>query len=229
MRSLISLATARTSSWGVIRLSRRMIMSRFCRSARTAAATPGYWTFTATSRPSSRSRARYTWPIEAAASGSSSNSSNTVPMRSPRSSSITRRICLKATVGAASRSFASSAWNSSRYCSSTRPTSRKDITWPSFIAAPFIVPSTATICLAVSSWRRANASWLACSPRVTFAARVPNCLTVSVAASFPTVAVRRTRDVGTFFSRATAPMLRARDSFPPAPWGGRWASRARTQ
>ena len=37
---------------GVIRLSTRMIMSRFCRSARTAAATPGYWTLTATSRPS---------------------------------------------------------------------------------------------------------------------------------------------------------------------------------
>ena len=37
---------------GVMRLSSRMIMSRFCMSARTAPATPGYWTLTATSRPS---------------------------------------------------------------------------------------------------------------------------------------------------------------------------------
>ena len=39
-------------------------------SARTASATRGYWTLTATSRPSSRSVARYTWPIDAAAIGS---------------------------------------------------------------------------------------------------------------------------------------------------------------
>ena len=50
-------AIAFASSPGVIRLSSRMIMSRFCMSARTAAATPGYWTLTATSRPS-RSVAR---------------------------------------------------------------------------------------------------------------------------------------------------------------------------
>jgi len=37
-------------------------------SARTAAATPGYWTLTATSRPSVKA-ARYTWPIEATPSG----------------------------------------------------------------------------------------------------------------------------------------------------------------
>ncbi len=73
-----------------------------------------------------------------------------------------------------------------------------DITCPSFIAAPFIVPSTATICLAVSSWRRASASSAASSPRVTFAARVPNCFTASLAASVATVAVRRTREVGIF-------------------------------
>ena len=105
-----------------------MIMSTFCRSARTAAATPGYWTLTATSLPSSRSAARYTWPIEAAAIGSSSKDSKIAEIGSSRSSSITRRICLKATVGAASRSFASSFWNSSRYSSATRPTSRRDIT-----------------------------------------------------------------------------------------------------
>ena len=60
---------------------------------------------------------------------------------------------LNETFGAASRSSASLAWNSSRYSSGTRPTSRNDRTWPSFIAAPFIVPSTATICSAASIWR----------------------------------------------------------------------------
>ena len=48
---------------------------RFCMSAWMASAIPGYWTFTATCRPSSRT-ARCTCPIDAAASGSSSNSAN---------------------------------------------------------------------------------------------------------------------------------------------------------
>ena len=76
---------------------------------------------------------------------------------SPRSSSITFFICSKETVGAESRSFASSAWNSSRYCSGTIPTSMKLSTWPTFIAAPFMPPSTVTICFAVSTWRRSEA------------------------------------------------------------------------
>src|SRR5256714_3630759 len=141
--------------------------------------------------------------MEAAAIGSSSKVSKSSDSRSSRSSSITRRICPKETVGAASRSLASSRWNSSRCSSATSPTSRKDITCPSFIAAPFIVPSTATICLAVSSWRRASASSDASSPRATLAARVPNCLTASLAASEATVAVRRAREVG-IFSRSRA-------------------------
>ena len=84
-------AIAFASIPGVIRLSRRMIMSRFCMSARTAAATPGYWTLTATSRPSCNV-ARYTCPIDAAAIGSSSKDANTSatalpgPPRSPAAS-----------------------------------------------------------------------------------------------------------------------------------------------
>ena len=46
-----------TSRFGAICLAIRSIGTRFCRSARTAAAIPGYWTLTATSRPSSRRRA----------------------------------------------------------------------------------------------------------------------------------------------------------------------------
>ena len=102
----------------------------------------------------------------------------------------------QATFGAASRSSASLAWNSSRYSSGTRPTSRNDITWPSFIAAPFIVPSAATICSAVSSWRLASACSLPASPRATFVARVPICLAACVAASLPTFDERLSREVG---------------------------------
>ncbi len=47
------------------------------------------------------------------------------------------------------------------------------------------------------------ASSEASSPRATLAARVPNCLTASLAASVATVAVRRAREVGIFsLSRA---------------------------
>ena len=51
----------------------------------TASATPGYWTLTATGRPS-RVTARWTCPIEAAANASSSNSANTADGFSPSSS-----------------------------------------------------------------------------------------------------------------------------------------------
>ena len=56
---------------------------------------------------------------------------------------------------------ASLRWNSSRCSSGTSPTSRKLITCPSFIAAPFIVPSAVTICSAASTWRRSSAADLA--------------------------------------------------------------------
>ena len=52
---------------------------------------------------------------------------------------MTLRMSEKRTFGAASRSSPSLRWNSSRYSSGTSPTSRNDSTWPSFIAAPFIV------------------------------------------------------------------------------------------
>ena len=109
---------------------------------------------------------------------------------------MTLRMSLKETFGAASRSSASLAWNSSRYSSGTRPTSRNDITCPSFIAAPFIVPSAATISSAVSSWRLASARCLPSSPRATFVARVPICLAAVVAASRPTFVERLRREVG---------------------------------
>ena len=57
MRERISSAVFLTSSPGAIRFISRRIIPRFCMSARTAAATPGYWTLTATSRPSCSARA----------------------------------------------------------------------------------------------------------------------------------------------------------------------------
>ena len=47
-----------------------------------------------------------------------------------------------------------------------------DATWPTFIAAPFIWPSTSKICSAASIWRRAAAACRASSPRVRLAAFV---------------------------------------------------------
>ena len=70
------------------------------------------------------------------------------------------------------------------------------MTWPSFMAAPFMCPSASTICSAVSSWRRIIASWAACSSRVRLAARVPTWRSVCPAASRPTRAERARREVG---------------------------------
>ncbi len=103
---------------------------------------------------------------------------------------------LKLTFGAASRSAPSLRWNSSRCSSGTSPTSRKLITCPSFIAAPFIVPSAVTICSAASTWRRSSAALRPSSERVTFAARVPRCRAACPAASVDTFAVREIREVG---------------------------------
>src|SRR6478752_4825065 len=58
------------------------------------------------------------------------------------------------------------------------------MTWPSFMAAPFIVPSAATICSAASS------------ERARFAVFVPSCRAAWPAARRPTFADRRTREVG---------------------------------
>src|SRR3954467_4205902 len=57
MRERISAAIDFGSRPGAIDFMSRRIIPRFCMSARTAAPTPGDWTFTATSSPSSR-RAR---------------------------------------------------------------------------------------------------------------------------------------------------------------------------
>ncbi len=57
MRERISSAVFLTSRPGAIRFISRRIIPRFCMSARTAAATPGYWTLTATSAAVGQPRA----------------------------------------------------------------------------------------------------------------------------------------------------------------------------
>ena len=102
----------------------------------------------------------------------------------------------KRTFGAASRSAPSLRWNSSRCSSGTSPTSRKLITCPSFIAAPFIVPSAVTICSAASRWRRSSAALLPSSERARFVACVPSWRAACPAARLDTRAVRAIREVG---------------------------------
>ena len=114
-----------------------------------------------------------------------------------RSSSITSRISSKLTLGAASRRIASFAWKRSRCSGGTIPRSTKESTWPSFIAAPFMPPSTVTICSAASSCRRSIAASARSSERVMLAVRVPACLTAWPAAAAPTRANRPSRPVGT--------------------------------
>ena len=86
---------------------------------------------------------------------------------------MTLRICSNETLGAAFCSAASLTRNSSRYSSATSPVSSTESIWPSFIAAPFIVPRTVTSWLTVSAWRFSSARRPPSSPRATLAARVP--------------------------------------------------------
>ena len=85
---------------------------------------------------------------------------------------MTLRICSNGTRGAASRSSASFAWMRSWNSGGKAPVSMNEATWPTFIAAPFIWPSTSKICSAASIWRRSAAARRASSPRVRFAALV---------------------------------------------------------
>ena len=132
----------------------------------------------------------------------------------------------KRTFGAASRSSPSLRWNSSRCSSGTSPTSRKLITWPSFIAAPFIVPSAATICSAASRLRRSSAACLPSSERPRLAARVPRWRAACPAARPDTRAVRATREVGIRSLAIRVWASRSGSASPRAARGSRsaWAS-----
>ena len=87
----------------------RMIIPAFCMSAAMASATPGYWIFTATGRPSG-STARCTCPIDAAAAASVSKLSNSSSTGSAHSSSRTFFTFAHGIFGAWVRSWASCSW-----------------------------------------------------------------------------------------------------------------------
>ena len=122
--------------------------------------TPGYWTFTATAR-SSWVMARWTWPIDAEASGTGSHSAKAISGGAPSSRSMTPAAS-SADIGGAfccRSARAARAWSGS-------PTSRYDAIWPSFMKAPFMPPSASATCSAVrssnawssSAWRSAEAN-----------------------------------------------------------------------
>src|ERR1700722_16248538 len=68
--------------------------------------------------------------------------------------------------------------------------------WPTFMAGPFIAPSTSTTCSAASRRRRASAALRSSSERTRLAALVAYALATSEPTRPPTFAVRRTRPVG---------------------------------
>ena len=123
-----------------------------------ARSTPGYCTFTATSRPS-RSVARWTWPIDAAATGSGFHSRNRWSGSLPSSSRTTCSARLGAIGGTSACRVASAA-----RASGGSPSAMKENIWPAFMIAPFMLPSSRATSSAVliakrsSSLARASAS-----------------------------------------------------------------------
>ena len=128
-----------TSRPGASRLTSGSSTCRLRRSVSTASATPGYWTLTATRRPS-RVTARWTWPIEAAAKASLLEVGEASPRGVPSSSRSSFSIRLNGSGGTSSRSEASVCLNSSRSPSGIAVKSTVESTWPTFIAAPRIWP-----------------------------------------------------------------------------------------
>ena len=113
-----------------------------------------------------------------------------------RSRSMTFFMSLKGTTGAESRSSASLACSRSVTSGGSEPLSRKEATWPTFIAAPFIWPSTSTICSAALIWRRSAAARRPSWSRVRFATLVAPDLAASEPASRPSLRGPATRPLG---------------------------------
>ena len=121
-------------------LNSRASRATWRRSERSALAAPGYWILTATSVPSDHV-ARCTWPIDAAAAGTSSNVGSCSRQAGPSSASSTRCTTPGGIGGAASWSLV----RVSRYgpaISSGRAASKMLIACPNFIAPPLSWPST---------------------------------------------------------------------------------------
>src|SRR5439155_1593056 len=100
------------------------------RSTRTDSSMPGRWTFTTTGEPSG-SCARYTWPIDAAATGCQSKAGNTSGSGVSSSSSSTSAIEARGAgrTWSCSRPSSAAAWGEIRSV-------RVESTWPSFTNIP---------------------------------------------------------------------------------------------
>ncbi len=178
------------------------------RSVSTASATPGYWTLTATRRPSWVT-ARWTWPIEAAANASRSNSAKWSPSGPPSSSRSSFSMRLKGSGGTSSRSEASVRLNSSRSASGMAVNSTVERTCPIFIAAPRIWPSCSTSSRASAVARSPVAASAFSGERTRLAARVPAQRRLWPATRPPTRPVRPRRELeGGLGSSGTAGELR---------------------
>ena len=195
MRSRSSVARALTSRPGARRLTSGKTICMLRRSVSTASAMPGYWILTATRLPSVVV-ARCTWPIEAAANASSSNSVKRLATGSPSSSLSSFSTLLNGSGGTSSRSVASVCLNSSRSDSGIAVKSTVESTWPIFIAAPRIWPSCLTSSRAVAAARSPVAASAFSSLRSRLAAWVPAHRMPCPATRPPKRRVRAIRDVG---------------------------------
>ena len=127
--------------------SNRAARAIWRRSERSASPAPGYCTLTATSRPSCQT-ARCTWPMDAAADGSSSNEVNRCLHPGPSSRASMACTAARSIGGAESCSRVSV----SRYgpaSSSGSAASKTDNACPNFMAPPLRSPSTRKSCSAV--------------------------------------------------------------------------------
>ena len=133
---------------------------------------PGYWTLTATASPSCVT-ARWTWPIEAAANASWSNSAKWALTGPPSSARTSFSILGNGSGGTSSRSVASVRLNCSRSPSGIAVKSTVESTCPIFIAAPRMRPSCSTSSRASAAARSPVAASARSGERTRLAARVP--------------------------------------------------------
>ena len=108
MRSRSSVSSGLISIPGTSGWTMRLKRWSWRRSAMMASSAPGYWTFTATSRPSCHT-ARWTCPMLAAAAGVSSNSRNRSRQPRPNCSASTRWVRAAGIGGAAVCSLVSAS------------------------------------------------------------------------------------------------------------------------
>ena len=153
-----------TSTAGAMTLNSRASRAIWRRSERSALAAPGYWILTATSVPSCHV-ARCTWPMDAAAAGTSSNDRRTARASRRRAPASSTRCTTPGGIGGAA---SCSLVRVSRYgpaISSGSAASKMLIACPNFIAPPLSWPSTLKIWSAVRRWTSSSTASAGAPPR----------------------------------------------------------------